>query len=388
MSWPKVKLGALCDTKSGGTPRRGNSDYYSGEIPWVKIGDLDAQNGVILDTDEKITEAGLASIGNRIFEKGTILLSMYGSVGKVAIAGRKLAINQAILGLTIKDEKLLNPRYFVHWLRTIQKELTHSARGGTLQNINQKMVRDVDVPLPPIEEQIRISAILDKADEIKKGTKRAVETRAKVLHSLFHEMFGDLVSIDKGWGKCALGTHIKIKHGYAFKSQFFTNEGDFVLLTPGNFWEEGGYKDRGEKQPYYVGEIPADYILSKNDLLVAMTEQAPGLLGSAIIISEDNRFLHNQRLGLVTYDENNLDLHFLYFLFNSPRIRDLIQIRSTGTKVKHTSPTKMEEIEVFLPPIELQKEFSKYCRLENNNSDYDIVRVEELVNSITQEMIA
>ena len=78
----------------------------------------------------------------------------------------------------------------------------------------------------------------------------------------------------------------------------------------------------------------------------------------------------------------------LYFLFNSARIRDLIQIRSTGTKVKHTSPTKMEEIEVFLPPIELQKEFSKYCRLENNNSDYDIVRVEELVNSITQEMFA
>jgi len=111
MSWPKVKLGALCDTKSGGTPRRGNSEYYSGEIPWVKIGDLDAQNGVILDTDEKITEAGLASIGNRIFEKGTILLSMYGSVGKVAIAGRKLAINQAILGLKIKDEKLLNPRF-------------------------------------------------------------------------------------------------------------------------------------------------------------------------------------------------------------------------------------------------------------------------------------
>ena len=57
MSRSKVKLGALCDTKSGGTPRRGNLEYYSGEIPWVKIGDLDAQNGVILDTDEKITEA-------------------------------------------------------------------------------------------------------------------------------------------------------------------------------------------------------------------------------------------------------------------------------------------------------------------------------------------
>ena len=263
------------------------------------------------------------------------------------------------------------------------------ARGGTIKEVRpSRLLRELDIEVPSIYQQKRIISILDKADEIKKETKRAIETRAKVLHSLFYEMFGDLVSIDKGWEKCALGAHIKIKHGYAFKSQFFTKEGDFVLLTPGNFWEEGGYKDRGEKQPYYTGEIPDDYILSKNDLLVAMTEQAPGLLGSAIIISEDNRFLHNQRLGLVTYDEDKLDLHFLYFLFNSPRIRDLIQIRSTGTKVKHTSPTKMEEIEVFLPPIELQKVFSEYCHLENNNSDYDIVRVEDLVNSITQEMIS
>ena len=60
------------------------------------------------------------------------------------------------------------------------------------------------------------------------------------------------------------------------------------LLTPGNFYESGGYRDRGEKQKYYYGEIPRDYVLEKGDMLVAMTEQAAGLLGSPILIPESD----------------------------------------------------------------------------------------------------
>ena len=78
-----------------------------------------------------------------------------------------------------------------------------------------------------------------------------------------------------------------------------TQEGDYALLTPGNYFESGGYRDRGEKQKYFTGSIPSDYILSEGDLLVAMTEQAAGLLGSPLLVPEPDRFLHNQRLGLV-----------------------------------------------------------------------------------------
>src|SRR2546430_5234342 len=102
------------------------------------------------------------------------------------------------------------------------------------------------------------------------------------------------------WPVARFSALFRVKHGYAFKSQYFDSDGPFVLLTPGNFYEEGGYRDRGEKQRYYSGEIPRDYVLNCGDLLVAMTEQAAGLLGSPIRIPESNRFLHNQRLGLVT----------------------------------------------------------------------------------------
>jgi len=85
----------------------------------------------------------------------------------------------------------------------------------------------------------------------------------------------------EGWVERPLAELCDIKHGFAFKSEFFTPEGDYVLLTPGNFYESGGYRDRGEKQKYYTGEIPPDFVLSEGDLLVAITEQAAGLLGRA-----------------------------------------------------------------------------------------------------------
>src|SRR5579884_4439521 len=114
----------------------------------------------------------------------------------------------------------------------------------------------------------------------------------------------------------------RVKHGYAFKSRFFDSSGPYALLTPGNFHEEGGFRDQGEKQKYYTGDVPEGFILSEGDLLIAMTEQAVGLLGSSAWIPESNRYLHNQRLGLIVdLDESRLDKRYLYYLFNTAEVR-------------------------------------------------------------------
>jgi type I restriction enzyme S subunit len=112
MQFEKVKLSELCNMNSGGTPRRGTLEYYGGEVPWAKISDIEnAIGGEIFTTEEYITHDGLKSIGNKIFPKGTLLLAMYGSVGKTAIAGVDLSTNQAILGIRIKDPTRLNIKY-------------------------------------------------------------------------------------------------------------------------------------------------------------------------------------------------------------------------------------------------------------------------------------
>src|SRR5262245_58176654 len=114
------------------------------------------------------------------------------------------------------------------------------------------------------------------------------------------------------WRTIELGTGIRIKHGFAFQSAFFREEGQFIVLTPGNFNEEGGFRLRPGKDRFYAGEVAEQFVLSEGDLIVAMTEQAPGLLGSSALIPESSRFLHNQRLGRIEQiDPDVFDPKFL-----------------------------------------------------------------------------
>ena len=119
--------------------------------------------------------------------------------------------------------------------------------------------------------------------------------------------------VPNGWEKSDLTHLITIKHGFAFKSEFYSDKGQYVLLTPGSFYETGGFRDQGSKTKYYIGDIPDGYILSQGDMLLAMTEQAEGLLGSALFVPENNRYLHNQRLGLVQIlNQEKVCKDFLY----------------------------------------------------------------------------
>ena len=147
-----------------------------------------------------------------------------------------------------------------------------------------------------------------------------------------------------------LGDAIRVKHGFAFKSQYFSDSGEFVVLTPGNFNEEGGFRLRPSKDRFYTGEIPEDYVLNEGDLIVAMTEQGPGLLGSAALIPESGKYLHNQRLGLIQEIDNKfLDKYFLYYLFNTRPVRGQISSSATGTKVKHTAPERIYRVKIIVP---------------------------------------
>jgi type I restriction enzyme S subunit len=163
-----------------------------------------------------------------------------------------------------------------------------------------------------------------------------------------------------GWRQCTMGDLFKVKHGFAFDGKYFASEGEYVLLSPGNFHDAGGFKLK-DREKYFTGDIPEDYVLSEGDLLVAMTEQAEGLLGSSALIPSSNRFLHNQRLGLITdWKATEIDLRFLYYLFNTREVRTQIRASATGTKVRHTSPTRIGEVRVAIPGVETQRKIATW----------------------------
>jgi len=216
---------------------------------------------------------------------------------------------------------------------------------------NMNAVLDFVLPLPPPSEQRRVVGILDKAFEGIATAKANAEKNLLNARVLFEShLQAVFAQRGEGWVDRPLSELCDIKHGFAFKSEFFSSEGDKVLLTPGNFYESGGYRDRGEKQKYYSGEIPEGFILKKGDLLVAMTEQAAGLLGSTILVPESGRFLHNQRLGLVTKKVGVPWINeFFFHVFNTQTVRKEIHDSASGVKVRHTSPSKIGELVVSFP---------------------------------------
>jgi type I restriction enzyme S subunit len=186
--YPQLKIDEFCETGSGGTPNRSNKDYYGGSIPWIKSGEL--REDVITDTEEKITQRAIKESSAKIVPSGAILLAMYGAtVGRMAFLGIDAATNQAVCNIR-PDPKRACPRYVFHFLQTQIHHFLSRAAGGAQPNISQGIIRETRVPLPPLKEQRRIAAILDKADALCRQRKRAADLFDTLTPSIFLEMFG------------------------------------------------------------------------------------------------------------------------------------------------------------------------------------------------------
>ena len=179
------------------------------------------------------------------------------------------------------------------------------------------------------------------------------------------------------WKEYALKDLIDIKHGYAFKGKFFSEEEtNLILLTPGNFKIGGGFQ--AKKLKYYSkdGGVPEQYILRENDILVTMTDlsKSGDTLGYPIKVPvlENKILLHNQRLGKVEIKSDKIDKDFLYYLMCSNKYRNEVLASATGTTVKHSAPDRILKFEFGLPSIEEQQKIANILsclddKIELNN---------------------
>lgn len=167
------------------------------------------------------------------------------------------------------------------------------------------------------------------------------------------------------WMWLRLGDISSLKHGYAFSSEFFATEAaPFVLTTPGNFHEKGGFRDRESKRKYYSGPVDPEFILKPGDLIIPMTEQAAGLLGSPAFIPDNGLiYIHNQRLGKFNFSDA-IAPEFAFWFFNCEFFRGELSRTCTGMKVRHTSPDRVLKV-LFpvCPPAEQHRIVAKVNEL-------------------------
>jgi type I restriction enzyme S subunit len=183
------------------------------------------------------------------------------------------------------------------------------------------------------------------------------------------------------WQRVRLGRLFRIKHGFAFKGEYFATSGDHIVLTPGNFEARGGLKAEGQELKFYAGSFPSEFVLQRGEMVIVLTDlkQEAPILGSPAIIPVAGRYLHNQRLGKVTdLDADNLDQLYLYYLLNASAVRGAIRATATGTTVKHTAPERIYSIEVSLPKIDEQRKIARFLAAVDSMIEHDVARVRRL----------
>ncbi|MGY3388316.1 type I restriction enzyme S subunit [Bradyrhizobium sp. USDA 3311] len=358
VAWKTKTLDDACHFSNG---------LWKGEKPpFVTVGVIRNTNftkeGTLDDTDVAYIEVEAKKLEKRRLAFGDIILEKSGGgpkqpVGRVALFDKEdseYSFSNFTAALRVRDPKELDFRYlhkFLHWKYMSGVTADMQSHSTGIRNLDTDAYKAINISYPSFVEQQRIVGVLEKAlDELSTATANtegSLQNAREIFSSHRESIFARR---GKGWLESPLEDLCDIKHGFAFKSTFFRTEGEYVVLTPGNFFESGGYRDRGDKQKYYGGEILEDYVLAKGDLLVAMTEQAAGLLGSPIIVPESNRFLHNQRLGLVQPKPDAPWVNeFFFHVFNTRRVRQEIHDSASGVKVRHTSPTKIRQVVVAFP---------------------------------------
>ena len=182
----------LCKIGSGGTPSRGHREYYNGNIPWVKTGELD--NNILSDTEEKITPEAMSNSSAKLYPKGCIIIAMYGAtIGKTAKLGIEATTNQACAVLHDFDDALINVDYLWYYLQTQTNKFKELAYGGAQPNINAGIVAEYLVPLPTLDIQ---ESIVKHTQQIKaeiiKLSSNAIKERCEAINLIQKLLFKTL----------------------------------------------------------------------------------------------------------------------------------------------------------------------------------------------------
>lgn len=353
-----VLLGDIVEIKGGGTPDKSVESYWGGEIPWASVKDFKSTE--ITQTVDSITPLGVANSATNIIPAGSILVPTRMAVGKVAINTVDMAINQDLKALKLKAG--VDTRYLLNALMAKAPSLEAQATGATVKGITLDVLRSLEIPLPPLEEQKRIAAILDQADDIRRKRQHAIDRLNQLGQAIFHEMFGDPVSNPMGWDKvplvdcCAMSDDIRCG---PFGTQLLREE----------FCEEGvplwGIKqvNKGFSIPTheFVTERKARE-LSNYDIVagdIVMTRK--GTIGNCAVYPSNfpSGIMHSDLLRM-RLDPTKATAQFISDQLHFSRdVEWQIDLISGGAIMQGINVGKLKKIKVLLPPLELQGDYMR-----------------------------
>lgn len=334
---------------SGGTPLSSKSEFYNGSIPWLIIEDLN--DDVVIKSKKSITEMGLKNSSAKMVDPNTLLIAMYGSIGKLGIAGIKCATNQAIAFCKLNSE-IADVWFVFYYLLFSRPTLLHEGRGNTQQNISQSFLKEYPIPLPPLPEQQRIAAILQKADRLRQLRRYARQLSDGYLQSVFLEMFGDPTTNPKGYNITKLGDLLSfMTSGSRGWAEHYRDKGALFLRVQNVGSNSLLLDDVAYVQPPDSAESRRTRVES-GDLLISATAD----IGRTGVIPENFPEAYiNQHLFLIRL--KNIDPIFVAGYFSTPSGKaQILRLDREGVK-SGLNFDDAKGLTIFNPSLAEQKQF-------------------------------
>lgn len=415
-SWCWVRLSNIANISAGGTPDRGNPDYWGGSIPWLKISDITSAKKYVNSCTEYITEEGMNNSSAKILSAGTILYTIFATIGEVGILNFNATCNQAIAGIQTYMDSINS--YLYYYLVNLQDFMKSLSKGCAQFNINQKILKNALVPVPPLAEQNHIVAMIEKFEPLiaeydkleQQATKLDSEIYDKLKKSILqYAIQGKLVPQDENdepasellkrirtEKKAQLGK--KYVESYIYKGDdncYYEHIGnsniDITEEIPFDLpssWEWCRLKnliasltDGTHSTPKYtasgvhflsVKDVSSGKLSFDNTKYISLEEHNElkkrcnpqkgdilltkvGTTGIPVLIDSDIEFSLFVSVALIKFSHENVIPDYLIYLLKSPLVQEQAAENTRGVGNKNWVLSDIEKTLLVLPPLAEQK---------------------------------
>lgn len=384
-----AKLGDVFNLQMGKTPARANSAYWTdGTNDWVSIADLSSYEKYVDGTKEKITDLAVQESGIKKVPANTVIMSFKLSLGKTAITKTPVYTNEAIMAFLPSGKYDVYPDYFFHLFsgKDWSDGTNRAVMGATL---NKATLSNIEVNVPPLDEQRRIAAVLDKVTDLMAQRRAQLDKLDLLVKSRFVEMFGDPVLNPMNWPSVPLSDMADIVSGITKGRK--TKDHDLIevpYMAVSNV--KDGYIDWTTVKTIAATQAEIDqYRLLPDDVL--MTEGGdPDKLGRGAIIKKPlENCIHQNHIFRVRLDEAKiLPVYFAEYLQHQKAKQYFLRCAKQTTGIASINMTQLKGLPTLVPPTELQFSFNKEVEQINRTKtdlNQSLSKLETLKKSIMQD---
>ncbi|WQY48020.1 restriction endonuclease subunit S [Helicobacter pylori] len=344
-NWQRVRLGDVAEIIGGGTPSTQITSFWNGSINWFTPTEIGITK-YVYKSQRTITPLGLKKSSAKLLPIGTILLTSRASIGDCAILKVVATTNQGFQSL-IPLEKI-NNEFLYYLILTLKNKLLELASGSTFLEVSPNKIKNLLIPLPPLNEQIAIANILSDLDHYLYSLDALILKKESVKKALSFELLSQrkrLKGFNQAWQRVRLGDICEFGNGGAYETLIVEN-GDFKLISLNSIDIDGNLKNTMKRVNFY------DNSLKQDDIVMVLSDVAHGdFLGLCAVIPS-NDYVLNQRMGRLRIRNDCINILFLRLYINANQ--KYFKMQGQGSSQLNLSKKAIEDFEIPLPPLNEQ----------------------------------